>query len=79
MDHGDGKTARELVGELARAVGRVVVDDDELSVDAGGRVNVEDRAYELRQPVPLVVRRHDERERLCDGDTSYQGEGSAAL
>ena len=71
-----GKLAGELVGHLAGAVGRVVVDDDQLAVDAGAVVRGEDRAHQFGQPVAFVVGGHHEGERGRCGDARWQGMGS---
>ena len=55
--------AREVVGERAGAVGRVVVDDDQLAVDARGGVRARRRVDEIGQPIALVVGGNDDRER----------------
>ena len=64
VDHADREAAEgELVRHLPGPVRRIVVDDDELAVDAGPVVRGEDRAHQFGQPVAFVVGGHHEGER----------------
>ena len=67
------------VGDLAGSVRRIVVDDDQLAVDAGAVVRREYRAHQFGQPVAFVVGGHHEGERGCCGDAGWQGMDSRAL
>ena len=60
---GDAIAVREFVRECAGSVGRVVVDDDQLAVDAVGWIRSENRVDQIREPVALVVGGHDDGER----------------
>ena len=62
MHHLDAVARRELVGQRAGAVGRSVVDDHQLAVDAVRREDREDRRDQLAETGALVVGGHDERE-----------------
>src|SRR5205814_4374839 len=63
MKHADGEARGEIVGQRPGSVRRVVIDDDELAVDAGGVIGIEDGAHEFWKPVALVVGGNDQRER----------------
>jgi hypothetical protein len=54
---------RERFGDLARSVRRIVVDDDQLGVEAFAAIRIKDGVHQLRQSVALVVGRNDETER----------------
>jgi hypothetical protein len=56
----DGR--RQFVGQLARPIGRVVVDDHELEADAGRCGGLEQGSRQLRQPIPFVVGGQDHRQ-----------------
>jgi hypothetical protein len=72
MDDLDGIPRRQVVGDAARAVGRVVVHDDEIAVDAARLICVEHGLDEIGQAVALVVRRSDERQRRSGGGARGQ-------
>ena len=52
----------QLVGDLARAVRRVVVDHHELERDTGAAGGIEQPADEFGQPIAFVVGRNDDRQ-----------------
>ena len=60
MNHADAGALRELVGQPASPIRRVVVDDDQFGVESGAGVRVEQGGDELLQPVTLVVGRDDD-------------------
>lgn len=62
---------REGIGQFTRAIGRVVIDDDESILRARGKYAVDERF----QIWTLVVRRHDDDDR----GTAGQGEAHVAL
>jgi len=72
VNHLDRIPRGEIVGDPAGAVGRVVVDDDQIAVDAAGLIGVEDGLDEVGQAVALVVRRSDERQRGSGSDARGQ-------
>jgi hypothetical protein len=72
MDHPDRKARREIVGDAARAVRRVVVDDDQIAVDAARLIRVEDGLDEIGKTIALVVGRSDQRQRGNGGDARGQ-------
>ncbi len=76
MHHRDAMAPGQFVGERSRAVGRVVVHDDELAVQSFGAIRVEHLVHELTQPIALVIRGHDKRE---TGGKDRQGSDSQAL
>jgi hypothetical protein len=63
---------REIVGDAARSVRRIVVDDDQVALDAARLIGVENGFHEIGQAVALVVGRRDERQRGGGGDTRGQ-------
>ena len=63
MNHRQRKSRRQLVGERAGTVRRVVVDDDELAVDAVLTPHAGGRFHQLPQPIALVVGGDDDRTR----------------
>ncbi len=76
--HLDAMPAREIVGERAGAVRRVVVDDDELAVEAPRRVRGKHRGDEIAETIALVVGGDDDRQRWEVG-AADKGCGSRAL
>jgi hypothetical protein len=72
MDHLDRKARREIVGDAARAVRGVVVDDDQIAVEAARPIRVEDGPDEFGKTIALVVRRRDQRQRGSGGDARGQ-------
>jgi hypothetical protein len=79
MYDGDREAERQPVGDVAGAIRRVVVDDDELTVDAARGVGGEDRPHELWKPFAFVVSGDDECKRRGRGCSRWQGMGSPAL
>jgi hypothetical protein len=61
MHYFDAVPPREFIGERAGAVGRVVVDDDELAGDVFCGIRREDRFDELAEAIAFVVSRDDDR------------------
>jgi hypothetical protein len=78
VQHGDPMTPGEVVREGARSVRRVVVHDDELTVEPLGRIRTKDRPDQIGEAVAFVVSGND------DGDGGWarggaQGSDSQAL
>ena len=68
VDDLDAVTSRKIVGQCAGAVRRVVVDDDELAVDAPRAVRRKHGGNEIPEPIALVVGRNDDGQRWGQGD-----------
>ncbi len=64
----DAVPRREIVGQRAGPVRRVVVDDHELAVEAPLRVRRKHGLDEIREPIALVVGRDDDGQRWRRGD-----------
>ena len=70
VQHGDPMTPGEVVGEGTRAVRRVVIHDDELTVEPVGRIRGEDRLDQIGEAVAFVVSGND------DGDGGWARGGA---
>ena len=60
MNHLDPVPRRELVSQRPGAVRRIVVDDDELAVEASLRVRGKHGVDQVPEPIALVVGRDDD-------------------
>ena len=63
VDHAHAGPALDLAHLVARAVGRVALDDDDLDLDAGNLLR-QAAARSRRKRAPLVEHRHDDRQSL---------------
>ncbi len=63
VNHLHSMAPRQFIGERAGAVRRIVVDDDQLGVEAGAPVGVENRGDEIAEAIAFVVSGNDNRKR----------------